>query len=156
RRRPAERALDAAEVELDGGNVGAHGQALCQAARAAGSRVTPYRARAFLLRFDVARAPVLRVPDFRTRAAVLRPGWPPVARRLRRGIEDLLLDPGVNVELAADALDGRPPLACGDVARHAPHETGQHAAALEAGEELLHAVVVLLDELDDVHVIPPR
>src|SRR5207253_2149757 len=44
----------------------------------------------------------------------------------------------------------------GDVARHAPHETGQPAAALEAGEELLDAVVVLLDELDGVHVIPPR
>src|SRR5438552_9910877 len=79
-----------------------------------------------------------------------------VGGRLRRGVEDLLLDPAVHVELAADVLDGRPPLACGDVARHAPHETGQPAAALEAAEELFDAVVVLHDELDGVPVIPPR
>ena len=75
-----------------------------------------------------------------------------VARPSERGVENLLLDARMDVQLAADALDCRLLLARGHVARHAPHEPGEPAPAVVAGEELLHGVVVLLQQRDGVHV----
>src|SRR5581483_1290744 len=79
-----------------------------------------------------------------------------IAGRLEPRIEDLLFDAGVDVQLAADRLDGGTLRSGRDRSRYALHQSGEPAAAVVAGEQLLDLVVILLDQFDDVHAALPR
>src|SRR2546428_1045079 len=70
-------------------------------------------------------------------------------------VDDLLLEPRVYVELATDAVDGGATLPAGDVPGDPPYEARETASTPEAAEQLLHAAMVFLDDVDHVHRTPP-
>ena len=55
------------------------------------------------------------------------------------------------VELATDAVDGGATLPAGDVPGDPPYEARETASTPEAAEQLLHAAMVFLDDVDHVH-----
>src|SRR2546422_962513 len=117
-------------------------------ARLARTRL-PHTCRGLATRLAAGCAALARRPALRARRA-------PLAERPLAG-----LDPpaeGGAVGLRQQLLESRQHdvLFLGHVVLDVLLEGAHPAAALEAGEELLDAVMVLHDELDGVHVIPPR